>query len=236
MKSFKECYLCLNSHYGDTLTLMIKERRNKMRNLILIFVLGLVATSANAQGYYNYYSEGNKKLNVKKYLEAEKIFKEGIAKTPELTELYVGLAHALVYQKKHGEADSVLDVLLLKDTGNAGGKWWKGMNFYFSKQDSLAIVWFKNYIPKIKPGDKNSRIVHWYIGQSYFHWLKTEGLNYAQTEELLYHCQKFIDMLPDDTYNYTMENVIEAVRSQRPAGRHGKWKYVPEESKGNSSE
>lgn len=204
--------------------------KSTLSRLLLILLMGSISISAYSQAYFDYYSEGNKKLNVKKYLEAEKIFKEGLSRTPELTELYVGLAHALIYQKKHDEADSTLDVLLQLDTGNAGGKWWKAVNFYFSKEDSMAIVWFKKYIPKIKHGDKNGRIVHWYIGQSYFHWLKTSGLNYAQTEELLYHCQKFIDMLPDDTYNYTMENVIAAVRSQRPAGRHGKWKYVPKET------
>lgn len=180
-----------------------------------------------AQGYFNYYSEGNKKLNAKKYLEAEMLFKEGISRTPELTELYVGLSHALVYQKKHETADSVLEVLLVLDTANTGAKWWKGMNFYFWKKDSLAIAWFNKYIPKIKPGDRNNRIVHWYITQSYFHWLKAEGLDYAQTEWLLYHCNKFIDLLPEDPYNNSLIIIKEAVESQRPPGRHKKWKYVP---------
>ena len=196
------------------------------KQLLFIFAF-IIGYSSFAQGYYNYYSEGNKKLNAKKYLEAEKIFEEGISRTPELTELYVGLSHALVYQKKHEKADSVLDVLLVLDASNAGGKWWKGMNYYFWKQDSLAIKWFKIYIPRIKPGDKNTRIVHWYITQSYFHWLKTDGLTFSQTEELLYHCEKFIDMLPDDPYNHSLIIIKEAVESQRPVGRHSKWKYIP---------
>jgi len=198
-----------------------------MKRLFLLLLVFYSFGNSFAQGYFNYYSEGNKKLNAKKYLEAEMLFKEGISRTPELTELYVGLSHALVYQKKHETADSVLEVLLVLDTANTGAKWWKGMNFYFWKKDSLAIAWFNKYIPKIKPGDRNNRIVHWYITQSYFHWLKAEGLDYAQTEWLLYHCNKFIDLLPEDPYNNSLIIIKEAVESQRPPGRHKKWKYVP---------
>ena len=194
------------------------------KGISILYFLGLTLLSV-AQGHYNYNSEGNKKLNERQYREAELIFKEGINKFPELTELYVGLSHSLIYQKKHTEADSFLDVLNEMDTANAGGRWFKGMNYYFWKKDSLSIAWFKKFIPLAKPGDKNQRIVHWYIGQSYFHMLKVKGLDYYGTEELLYHFKKFMRMQPDDPYNAEVQAILDKVVSQRPPGRHGVWKY-----------
>jgi tetratricopeptide (TPR) repeat protein len=196
-----------------------------MKKLKLTLILMTVALMSNAQGYYNHYSEGNKKLNKGQYAEAEEIFKKGIDQDSSQNELYVQLGHALISQKKFTEADSFLDVVLERDSVNAGATWFKGLGHYKARNDSLSVVWFKNFVPLAKPGDRNNRLVHWYIGFAYFHWLKDEGLTYSQTNDMILEMRKYIRMMPDDQNNYLLENLIEKIRLKRPKGKHGRWVY-----------
>lgn len=193
--------------------------------ILLILFSFLFSLSAEAQ-YRDYYQEGNAFMNEKKFALAEQTFAEGIEVDSSLHILYPSLANAMTMQQKFNPADSVLDVILKKHPNYIGALWFKGLNYFYWDEDSMATVFFKKYLSIANTANNQIANAHYYIGRAYENLLRKEGLTQGDLTDLIVHYQKFITLAEGHPLVAKKKALIDEINAKKPHIFSGKWKLV----------
>ena len=197
-----------------------------MASKLLLFIFSsFFCFTCNAQ-YRDYYAEGNAYMNEKNYLLAEQTFAEGIEADTSIHILYPSLANAMTMQGKFNPAESVLDVVLKKQPNLIGAIWFKGLNYFYWDEDSMAAVYFKKYLGLANSANNQIANAHYYIGRAYENLLRKEGLTQGDLTDLLVHYQKFIAIAEGHPLVAKKKALIDDIKAQKPLVYAGKWKYV----------
>ena len=95
-------------------------------------------------GQTNYLDKGNQQLNDEDLIAAEQTFREAVKSDTSNLIYQNQLALSLMKQKKHSEAQRLLDKILLIDSTNIGALWYAGTNNYLDKNRDLrtAVKYF----------------------------------------------------------------------------------------------
>lgn len=196
-----------------------------MKAKLLLLGLILVSSLRLSAQYKDFYKEGNAYMSQKKYALAEQTFRAGVIADSSLHILYTSCAHALLMQKKYAEADSALDEVLKKDANFFGAHWYKGLNYLYWQQDSMAIVSLKKYVAQAIPDNNEYAKAFYYLGRGYENLLISSGLTDSEISEMIAYYQKYCFLAEGHPTTIRIINFIEKVKAHKPENFKGKWIY-----------
>lgn len=191
-----------------------------MKNLItwsicILFSLNLLAQEVDeGKGPL---SDAAQAMREKRYKDAEEIYRAMLRKAPDDISVKQLLCHALIYEKKFVQADSILRVLVEADSNNAGNYWYMGMSAERQGKDTTAVGCYKYYLMKTE-NLRGQKVKAWlYVGSAYRRMMHGIGLTQTQFDDMLYHYNTYLQLNPYDTYAGELKQFIEKVTPKRPA-------------------
>jgi len=196
-----------------------------MKTPILILSMIFLGSITLSAQYKDFYKEGNAYMSQKKYALAEQTFRAGVIADSSLHILYTSCAHALLMQKKYAEADSALDEVLKKDANFFGAHWYKGLNYLYWEQDSMAIISLKKYVAQAIPDNNEYAKAFYYLGRGYENLLISTGLTDSEISEMIAYYQKYCFLAEGHPTTTRILTFIEKVKTQKPINFKGKWVY-----------
>ena len=180
-------------------------------------------------GQTSYLDKGNHQLNDQDFVAAEQTFREAIQSDSSNLIYQNQLALSLMDQKKHIEAQKILDKVLLKDSTNIGALWYAGTNNYLDNSADLriAIKYFEKVLPLLKENQGQYYSANWFIGRSYQILLQSDGLTYPEVSRMLdcYSIYLKLQPLADDAVN--IATYVRHIKAIRPPDNVGKWINKP---------
>jgi|GEM_PF-3245970 len=195
--------------------------------LILLSFIVSYAVNLPAQ-YKDYYQEGNEFMNQRKFALAEQTFRAGVIADSSLHILYTSCAHALLMQKKYAEADSALDEVLKKNANFYGAHWYKGLNYLYWGQDSMAVVSLKRYVAQAVPDNNEYAKAFYYLGRGFENILLNTGLTDSEISEMIAYYQQYCVLAEGHPTTTRILSFIESVKVKKPVNFKGKWVYKEE--------
>lgn len=189
---------------------------------ILLFVF-----SHFSFGQSNFLERGNEELNKNDFIAAEQTFREAI-KYDSANLIYQNqLALSLIKQKKHKDAQKILDKILLKDSNNIGALWYAGVNDYLEKSNlRRAIKYFEKVSPLLNETQGQYFSANWFIGKSYEILLQTEGLSYNEVSRMLECYSTYLRLQPNADDVVKISSYVQHIKSIRPPKNVEKWLNV----------
>ena|SRR5687768_2729113 len=138
-----------------------------MKQVVTTILLFFLAQSSFGQT--NYLDKGNQQLGDENFVGAERTFREAIKSDTANLVYQNQLALSLSKQKKHRDAQEILDKVLATDSTNIGALWYAGTNNYSDKNSDLrtAIKYFEKVLPLLEEGQGQYYSANWFIGRSY---------------------------------------------------------------------
>jgi tetratricopeptide (TPR) repeat protein len=194
-----------------------------MNYFLIILVPMLLTTSSFSQS--SYLEIGNQQLNKKDFVSAEPTFREAI-KSDSLNHIYYNqLALTLIMQKKHGDAQEIIDKVLTVDTTNLGALWYGGINNFQDKNSDLrlAIRFFEKVMPLLNENEGQYYSANWFIGRSYQILLQSDGLAYDEVSRMLDCYSTYVRLQPNAEDAAKTLNFVEHIKSVRPPNNVKKW-------------
>jgi tetratricopeptide (TPR) repeat protein len=194
-----------------------------MNYFLIILVPMLLTTSSFSQS--SYLEIGNQQLNKKDFVSAEHTFREAI-KSDSLNHIYYNqLALTLIMQKKHGDAQEIIDKVLTVDTTNLGALWYGGINNFQDKNSDLrlAIRFFEKVMPLLNENEGQYYSANWFIGRSYQILLQSDGLAYDEVSRMLDCYSTYVRLQPNAEDAAKTLNFVEHIKSVRPPNNVKKW-------------
>lgn len=91
-----------------------KQKRQRMKKLIILIFLVSLFNSVEAQKENNHIRKGNELYQQKKFDEAEIEYRKALEKNKDASKAQYNLSNALYRQKRYKEASSILDSLAAK--------------------------------------------------------------------------------------------------------------------------
>ena len=195
--------------------------------LISILFLFLVNTSFGQTDYLN---KGNQQLNDEDFVGAEQTFRDAIA-TDSSNLIYQNqLALSLLKQKKHSEAQKILDKVLTIDRANIGALWYAGTNNYLDKKSNLriAIEYFESVLPLLKETQGQYYSANWFIGRSYQVLLQSDGLTYGEVSRMLECYTTYVRLQPNANDAAKISTYVQHIKNIRPPHNVKKWINIPQ--------
>ena len=165
-------------------------------------------------------------MNKRQFELAEETYAEGIEFDTSMHVLYPRLANAMTMQQKFNPADSVLDVVLKKRPNYVEALWFKGLNYFYWDQDSMAVIYFKKFLNFANPANHQVANAYYYIGRSYENMLTKDGLTQGDLSDMINYYQKFIDVAEGHPLVAKKKQLIEQVNAAKPLTYSGKWKWI----------
>ena len=195
--------------------------------LISILFLFLVNTSFGQTDYLN---KGNQQLNDEDFVGAEQTFRDAIT-TDSSNLIYQNqLALSLLKQKKHSEAQKILDKVLTIDRANIGALWYAGTNNYLDKKSNLriAIEYFERVLPLLKETQGQYYSANWFIGRSYQVLLQSDGLTYGEVSRMLECYTTYVRLQPNANDAAKISAYVQHIKNIRPPDNVKKWINIPQ--------
>ena len=195
--------------------------------LISILFLFLVNTSFGQTDYLN---KGNQQLNDEDFVGAEQTFRDAIT-TDSSNLIYQNqLALSLLKQKKHSEAQKILDKVLTIDRANIGALWYAGTNNYLDKNSNLriAIEYFERVLPLLKETQGQYYSANWFIGRSYQVLLQSDGLTYGEVSRMLECYTTYVRLQPNANDAAKISAYVQHIKNIRPPDNVKKWINIPQ--------
>ena len=173
----------------------------------------------------NYLDKGNKQLNDKNYIAAEQTFREAI-KSDSSNLIYQNqLALSLMNQKRHSDAQIILDKVLLRDSTNIGALWYSGTNNYLDPNAELrnAINFFEKVLALLDQNQAQFYSANWFIGRSYQLLLQKDGLNYDEVSRMLDCYTIYVRLQPNANAAKKINAFVQHIKNIRPPANVKKW-------------
>jgi tetratricopeptide (TPR) repeat protein len=199
-----------------------------MNRSLITIILVLFANSSFGQT--NYLDKGNQQLNTQDFVGAEQTFRDAI-ETDSSNLIYRNqLALSLIKQKKHNEAQIVLDWVLGMDSTNVGALWYAGTNNYADKSADLrtAIRYFEKVLPLLEETKGQYYSANWFIGRSYQVLLQSDGLTYGEVSRMIECYTNYVRLQPNAKDSATVSAYIQHIKHIRPPDNVKKWINRPQ--------
>ncbi|MBS0647038.1 MAG: hypothetical protein JSR97_10685 [Verrucomicrobia bacterium] len=195
-----------------------------------IILTTLLIIASNAYGQTNYLDKGNQQLNDNDFVAAEQTFRDAI-KSDSSNLIYQNqLALSLMKQKKHSEAQKILDKVLLLDSTNIGALWYAGTNNYLDKTSDLrvAVNYFEKVLPLLNESQGQYYSANWFIGRSYQVLLQSDGLTYDEVSRMLECYSTYIRLQPNANDAGKISAFVQHIKNIRPPDNVKKWINKPQ--------
>jgi len=164
-------------------------------------------------------------MNQKKFALAEETFAQGITIDSGLHILYPSLANAMMMQKKHNAADSVLDDFLKHHPNYLGALWFKGLNYFYWDKDSMSVIYLKQFLKRANPANNKVLDGYYYVGRAYENMLRSSGLTQSELTEMISYYEKFTILGEGHPVAIRIKGFLEMVKAKKPLNFKGKWIY-----------
>jgi tetratricopeptide (TPR) repeat protein len=195
-----------------------------MRKTFFIAVF-LMCSSCFLNAQTDYLSKGNEYLQRGNYLQAEQTFRGAIQSDTSNLIYPCQLGLALMEQKKHKEAQEVLDHVILKDSNNIAALWYSGMNNFQDEKADLrkAIYYFEKVLPLLNEKQGQYYSANVLIGQSYRILLQSEGLSYQEVSKMLECYSIYLRLQPNADDAREISAFVNHINQIRPSDNVKKW-------------
>ncbi len=162
-------------------------------------------------------AQAQQAIRKKEFLKAEQICLRMLAQHPSDNDIRHLLSHALMFQSRYSEADSLLRRVLESDTNLAGTYWYMGLSAERQGRDLQAVRLFKNYISKTA-NPLNVNVSAWlHAASGYRRMMRKDGINTAQFDEMIYLYNQYLEAAPTEVYADSVREFIERVKPRKPA-------------------
>lgn len=187
---------------------------------IIVFILLSLPITAFSQDDDESVSElaqAQQAIRKKEFLKAEHICLRMLAQHPSDNDIRHLLSHALMFQSRYSEADSLLRRVLESDTNLAGTYWYMGLSAERQGKDLQAVRLFKKYIAKTA-NPLNVNVSAWlHAASGYRRMMRKDGINIAQFDEMIYLYNQYLEAAPTEVYADSVREFIERVKPRKPA-------------------
>lgn len=199
-----------------------------MKQFFITTLLFIVVQSSFGQT--NYLDKGNQELNDEDFVAAEQTFREAIKSDTSNLIYQNQLALSLIKQKKHSEAQKILDKVLAVDSTNTGALWYAGTNNYLDEGSDLrtAIKYFEKVLPLLKETQGQYYSANWFIGRSYQILLQSDGLTYEEVSRMLDCYSTYVRLQPNANDAAKIFAYIQHIKNIRPSDNVKKWINKPQ--------
>lgn len=161
-------------------------------------------------------AQAQQAMRRKEFLKAEHICLRMLAQHPTDSDIRHLLAHALIFQTRYSEADSLLRRVLESDTNLAGTYWYMGLSAERQGKDLNAVYLFKKYLSKT-PNSLNTNVSAWlHTASGFRRMMHKNGINTAQFDEMIYLYKHYLELNPTDEYAHEIHDFMDRVRQKRP--------------------
>jgi tetratricopeptide (TPR) repeat protein len=181
--------------------------------LLSFFVFTFLSVPSFAQGG-DHYMNGKIEMGEQNYPQAAMFFKKALLTEPNNVVIYNALCLALFKLNKFEEADSFLTIALDKDSAYQTTYWNKGLCAAKQRNDSVAIIWYKQFIVIASSASANVSQAHWEIIQAYYRILITNGLSQTQLNDLRNQVSIFERMAPDSPELRVVHKLMDKLSPQ----------------------
>jgi tetratricopeptide (TPR) repeat protein len=204
------------------------KKQTLVKQLLITTLLFILVS--NSFGQTSYLDKGNQQLNDNDFVAAEQTFREAIRSDSTNLIYQNQLALSLVKQKKHGEAQKILDKVLAVDSINIGALWYAGTNSYLNKSADLrtAIKYFEKVLPLLKETQGQYYSANWFIGRSYQVLLQSDGLAYDEVSRMLQCYETYVRFQPNANDTAKISAFIQHIKDIRPPDNVEKWINKPQ--------
>lgn len=185
--------------------------------VFLLLSLPVTAFSQDDDESVSELAQAQQAMRRKEFLKAEHICLRMLAQHPADNDIRHLLSHALIFQSRYSEADSLLRRVLESDTNLAGTYWYMGLSAERQGKDLVAVGLFKKYVSKT-PNPLNVNMSAWlHAASGYRRMMRKEGINTAQFDEMLYLYNQYLEAMPTEVYSDSVREFIERVKPRKPA-------------------
>ena len=192
-----------------------------MIKLALIVVLLTAVLKSSAQE--DYLGKGNAFLNGGQLNKAERAFRDGIKSDSTNLVYKCQLGLTLIQEKKYSEAEVVLNNVLKVDPNNAAAHWYSGIGYFNNAQDRKSVKEFLKALISIDKDSPQYYSANWFIGKCYSNLLKTEGLTYAETDQMFACYSEYLRLQPNADDSKEIRDYLERKKARRPPANVQTW-------------
>ncbi|QEC75503.1 hypothetical protein FSB76_05920 [Mucilaginibacter ginsenosidivorax] len=188
-----------------------------------LITLILITAAMSCLAQEDYLEKGNTFLDKGQLSKAERAFRDGIKADPTNLIYQCQLGLTLIQQKKFAASEIVLQQVLKNDSNNVAARWYSGIGYFENTQDRKSVNEFLKALPLIDKQSGQYYSANWYIGKCYANLLKTEGLTYAETDQMFASYQEYLRLQPDAEDAATIKAYIEHKKARRPPANVKIW-------------
>lgn len=185
--------------------------------VFLLLSLPVTAFSQDDDESMSELAQAQQAMRRKEFLKAEHICLRMLAQHPADNDIRHLLSHALIFQSRFSEADSLLRRVLESDTNLPGTYWYMGLSAERQGKDLQAVRLFKKYIAKTA-NPLNVNVSAWlHAASGYRRMMRKDGINIAQFDEMIYLYNQYLEAAPTEVYADSVREFIERVKPRKPA-------------------
>lgn len=192
----------------------------------LAFVLSLATTPAAHGQNRDYLTEGNTLLEQGQPELAEAVFREAIVAEPDRSDVFEAqLALSLIHRGEFQAADLVLESLMASAPNDPAAVWYYGLSSFFAGEFIAAVERFAAAIPVLEAAGRHDQVysAHYFVGESYYELLRTDGLSYAQVDAMLAAYDFYLAHAPPDASTPAYRERAQWLRDHRPPENVVRW-------------
>lgn len=200
-----------------------------------------IATAPEAQDAF--LQRGNGFLARGDFSSAEQVFREALQNDPRNRVYRAQLGLCLSRQKRHAEAERVLQSLLTEYPDDAAGSWYLAQNTYMAGSYREAAGRFRSVLRLLDPRSGQYYSAYWFIGTSWRAALSRKeadlasaiigrsssseaGLAQAEVDEMIDAYRKYLDLQPQAPDRSAIEQFLVWVSKNRPPVNVRRWIIV----------
>jgi tetratricopeptide (TPR) repeat protein len=185
--------------------------------VVMLCLLPMAITAQDDDESLSDLAQAREAMRKKEFLKAEHICLRMLAQHPTDNDIRHLLSHALVFQSRFAEADSLLKKVLESDTNLAGTYWYMGLSAERQNKNLTAVYHFKKYLTKTA-NPLNINVSAWlHAASGYRRMMRNEGITTAQFDEMVYLYNHYLEAMPTEVYAETVRDFLERVKSRKPA-------------------
>jgi len=197
--------------------------KSKLMIKLILTLLVLLTVSFESLAQEDYLKKGNAFLNSGKLDKAERAFRDGI-KSDSTNLIYkCQLGLTLIQEKNYLAAETVLNDVLKIDPKNIAAYWYSGIGYFENAQDRKSVGAFLKALPLIDKNSEQYYSVNWYIGKCYANLLKTEGLTYAETDQMFSCYNEYMRLQPNAEDSQKIKEYLDRKKARRPPANVKRW-------------
>lgn len=188
-----------------------------------LILLMLLTFSFESFAQEDFLKKGNAFLNSGELGKAEQAFRDGIRSDSTNLIYKCQLGLTLIEEKKYSEAETVLNDVLKTDPNNVAAYWYSGIGYFKNEQDRRSVEAFLKALPLINKNSGQYYSVNWYIGKCYANLLKTEGLTYAETDQMFACFNEYLRLQPNAEDSQAIKEYLDRKKTRRPPANVKRW-------------